>query len=414
MNRNAHPKVHAIASLAILCGAAACTPDPVIVYEPYTGDAYPNRAAPIAWPANGAALVSNSYGDTLSAIDLEKGDVFRTRHVGRNPVDIDGPHHVAVDPSGTFAFTALSYPRINASGPHAAHGTASIPGYVEKISLVDLSIVGNVRVENNPGDIVMSADGKRLVVTHYDLERANQNPTDIDAARASLAIVDPEGIAPSGSTKPTFIPVCVAPHGVVLEPGSPRAFVSCFGEDVLAIVDLDHPEAAVERIPVGPNVAGFGSTPKYGPYAGVLDGAGKRIAVSHLESKDVRFFDVATKTFDVAATVTLLGAPYFTAWSSDDATLFVPTQLPDTLVAVRFDGSAPKSITFTPDECTLPHVVTRVGQIPGDGKLFLVCEGDHKTKPGTLVVLDENLEIQSVKPLGLYPDAFALVPAGSK
>ncbi len=416
MTRHALLKVHAIAPLAIaviVCNSAACTPDPVITYEPYAGSAYPNRATPIAWPATGAALVTNSYGDTVSAIDLAKGEAFFTRPVGRNPVDVDGPHHIVVDPSGKFAYTALSYPAINASGPHAAHGSASIPGYVEKLSLVDLSIVGHVRVENNPGDIVMTSDGKRLVVTHYDLERANQNKTDIDAARASLAIVDPDGIAPSGSTKPTFIPVCVAPHGVALEPAGSRAFVACYGEDVLAIVDLDHPEAAVERVPLAPNVSGFGS-PKYGPYAAMFDTAGKRIAVSNQESKDVRFFDVATKTFDAAATITFLGAPYFTAWSADDATLFVPIQTPDSLIAVRFDGSAPKSITFTPDECTKPHVVTRVGPIPGDGKLFLVCEGDQKTTPGSLVVLDENLDIQSSKPLGLYPDAFALLPAGAK
>lgn len=388
-------------------GLSACAPDPTITYAAYSGTAYPNRAAPITWPKGGAALVTNSYADTVSVVDLALGAPFLTRPVGRNPVDLDGPHHVAVDPAGKFAFTALSYPRVNASGPHAAHGSASIPGYVQKLSLTDLSIVGSVRIENNPGDIVMSSDGKRIVVSHFDLERAVENPNDIEKARASLAVVDPEGIAPSGSTKPTFIRVCVAPHGVVLEAGTSRAFVACYGEDSLAIIDLDQPTGVIERVPVGANVSGFGS-PKYGPYALSFDTAGGRVAVSSTQSKDLRFFDVASKAFDEAATVTLVGAPFFTAWSADDQTLFVPTQDPDALVAVRFDATEPKAITFDSTTCIKPHVVTRVG-----AALYLVCEGDHASA-GSLVVLDEALVVQSSTPLGVYPDAFAVVAAGAR
>lgn len=393
---------------AFAIAGAGCSPEPTIEYEPYAGSAYPNRATPIPWPMGGAALVTNSYGDTVSVVDLTTGAPIFTRGVGRNPVDLDGPHHVVVDPTGKFAFIALSYPRVNATGPHAAHGSASIPGYVQKLSLADLSIVGSVRVENNPGDIVISPDGKRVVVSHFDLERAVENPTDVEKARASIAIVDPDGVAPSGSTKPTFVTTCVAPHGVAFDPkSSGRAFVACYGEDAVAIVDLDHPEAAVERIPVAPNVSGFGS-PKYGPYAAVFDHAGGRIAVSSTESRDVRFFDVASKSFDATATITLVGAPYFSSWSEDDQTLFVPTQDPDAILAVPFDGSAPKSTVFTSAQCKKPHVVTKIG-----ASLYLVCEGDHVT-PGSIVVLDEDLTVVSTKPLGLYPDAFAVVPAVTK
>lgn len=392
--------------LAVVAWASAlpaCTPEPIIEYDAYAGEAYPNRTAPIAWPAVGAALVTNSYSDTVTVVDLALGAPMRTRPVGRNPVDLDGPHHVAVDPTGRFAFTGLSYPRINASGPHAAHGSASIPGYVQKLSLDDLSIVGAVRVDNNPGDIVMSADGKRIVVSHFDLPRAVENANDLEKARASLAIIDPEGITAEGSSKPTFVTVCVAPHGVVLDPGSSRAFVACYGEDSIAVVDLDAPDAAVERIPVAANVSGFGS-PKYGPYALTMDPTGDRVAVSSTESKDVRIFDVATKTFDASGMVTFVGAPFFTAWSADGQTLLVPTQDPDALVAVRFDGAEPTSVAFPPSQCVKPHVVTLVG-----ATIYLVCEGDRQS-PGSLVVLDEGLHVKSTAPLGVYPDAFTVVP----
>ena len=393
-------------------GPSGCKPDPkvTIEYGTYTGTAYPNRAKPIDWPAGGAALVTNNYSDSVSVIDITTGQVFYTRPVGRNPVDIDGPHHIAVDPSRRAAFTALAYPRVAATGPHAAHGSSSIPGYVQKLSLDDLSITGLVRIENNPGDIVISDDATRLVVTHFDLERATKNPTNIDAARADLAIIDPDRVLLTGSAKPTYVSTCVAPHAVILsKPDAKKAWVACYGEDVLAIVDLDHPEAPVKRVDLGPGVNGFG-TPTYGPYAAVLSPDGKTIAVADRDSKDVRFFDTTSETFDLTKTIdTLLGVPYFPKFSDDGKTLWVPTQQPDALYAIDLTGvKQPVVKTFSADKCVRPHLVERAA-----GKLFVVCEGDTKSD-GNTVALDDSLTIVSSATLGLYPDAFALVPGGFK
>ena len=81
-----------------------------------------------------------------------------------------------------------------------------------------------VRVDANPGDIVLSEDGKRLVVSHFDLQRAIENPGDLAAARSTLAVIDPDTMALSGSPAPTRIPLCIAAHGVVLSrPDGARA-----------------------------------------------------------------------------------------------------------------------------------------------------------------------------------------------
>ncbi len=382
-----------------------CRPDPTIEVEvePYEGTAYPNRVAPIAYPTGPAALVTDSYSDSISVIDLTTGDRIDHRVVGRNPVDLDGPHHIAVDEVGGFAYIGLSYPVSSAIGPHASHGSASAPGYIQKLSLVDMSILGQVRVDANPGDILLSADGKRVVTSHFDLLRATNNPTDLEKARATVAVADAASIEMSGSPSPKLIKTCVAPHGMVMiDPSGSPLFVSCYGEDKIAMVDLD--TETVDYVDVGPNVSGFGS-PIYGPYVLTLLPDGHTLVVSNTASKDVRFFDADTKAMDLDRTVPLLGAPYFPALSLDGAHLVVPTQQPDALVVIDLEGQDETTTrNLTDEECVLPHVIATLT----DG-YALVCEGDKKS-PGKVVMLDADLEVVTSTEVGVYPDG--IVPLG--
>ena len=175
---------------AILSALTACSspePSATFTYDPYVGDAYPNRRPNIEIPEGGLGIVSDSLSDSLSLLDLATGERL-----------------------------------------------------------------GQVRVDPNPGDIVLSQDGSRLVVSHFDLQRAIANPSNIEAARATLAVIDPEAVLLSGSAIPKRLPICIAPHGVALsKPDGARAFVACYGEDALAVADLNDPSAPVKRIPMG-------------------------------------------------------------------------------------------------------------------------------------------------------------------
>ncbi|MFO0550535.1 MAG: YncE family protein [Polyangiaceae bacterium] len=394
------------AALFALAGVA-CTPDPIIEenYLPYEGEAYPDRVEPIAYPDGEVALVTDSYSDTVSVIDLATGERIAVRPVGRNPVDLDGPHHITMssnDPE--FAYIGLSYPLVGATGPHAAHGSSQQIGYVQKLRTSDLSIVGQVRVDRNPGDILISADGSRLVTSHFDLLRATQNPDDIQAARSTVALVDPTTLAPTGSPIPRLITVCVAPHGLAMTaPSGDRLYVACYGEDKIARVDLSATDTPVELFDVGPGVSGFGS-PIYGPYVATLSPDDRWVVVSDTVSKDLRFFDTETDTFDDSKTVVMLGAPYFPVFSPDGSKLAVVTQQPDSLVVVDLDGVEPNQVrTFTGDECELPHIVT----LQAAGGYAVVCEGDKKTA-GQVIQLDDSLDIVKTTPVGVYPDAILL------
>ncbi|WP_437730304.1 YncE family protein [Sorangium sp. So ce1335] len=399
-------------ALAAATLASCAEPDPIIEthYEAYEGDAYPSRRPKIVIPEGGMGVVSDSRSDTLSLISLATGERFGVHPVGRDPVTIDGPHHVAVDPSQRALYVALSYPDlIGAVGPHASHGGSSVAGYVQKLALDDLRPLGQVRVEPNPGDIVISEDGSRLVVSHFDLQRAIKNPGDVDAARSSIAVIDPEEVLPSGSAAPVHIPVCITAHGIALSrPDGARAYVACYGEDVLAIVDLTDPAAEVKRVPVGPSPAMF--EPSYGPYAAAMSPDGKTIAVSNVRSKDVRFFDVESGAFrEPDSDAILFGSPYFVAWSPDSSRIYVPMQAPDAIqvidVAAGSTALAYRDLTAV---CDRPHIA----DFDGAGALFVVCEGDQIATPGRVLRLDpETLETLSDTEVGLYPDAFARVAA---
>ncbi|MGK4007184.1 YncE family protein [Sorangium sp. So ce1036] len=404
------------------CALAAATlascsgPDPILEYRygAYEGDAYPNRRPEIVIPDGGMGVVTDSLSDTISLIALETGERFGVRPVGRDPVTIDGPHRVAVDAAGGALYIALSYPDVaGASGPHAVHGGSVMAGYVQKLALDDLRILGQVRVEANPGDVVISEDGGRVVVSHFDLKRSLDNPGDLEAARSSLAVLEPDAVSPHGSAAPTLIPVCRAANGIALSrPDGARAYVACYGDDALAIVDLTDPDAEVKLVPVGPDLSSDAHASSYGPYAVMMSPDQKTIAVSNTDSREVRFFDVASGTFDESRTIFTIGAPYFGAWTADGSVLYVPTQVPDTIVRIGVtpDAGAPVSRNIR-DECLRPHLA----ELDEEHGLFIVCEGDQTVTPGKVLRLDpETLETRSEAEVGLFPDAFARVAAGAR
>jgi DNA-binding beta-propeller fold protein YncE len=370
------------------------------VYEPYAGPpAYPNRREPIALSAATIGVTSDNGSDTLTVIDLDRGEVIATRPVGRSPVDRDGPHHLAIDSLGRFVYVALAYPAPSfAPGPQALARPSSRPGWVHKLALDDLRLVGEVEVENDPGDVVLSEDAGRLVVSHYDLRKALAHPGDPEAQRATIAVIDTAAIA---TTPARFIATCVAAHGIALA-GS-RAFIACYGEDAIAIVDLD--SGAVERIAVGPGGGVIGA-PTYGPYSASLSPAADRVAIGNLESREVRFLDVASRSIEPLV-ITTDGAPYLHSWSPDGQRLYLPTQSPDAILVVdATSGAEIARRDFDASTCLVPHdAVVAADELA----LHVVCRGNG-SDPGRVLTLDPmTLETRASVTVGVYPDRLALV-----
>ena len=390
--------------LATSCVLWACADQSaLVVQEPYVGDApFPNLRPQFVLPEAGLGAVSNNGSDSVTLLDLNSQMVIGSASVGLDPVANDGPHHIALDRAQGAAYIALAYPApTTAPGPHAAHGGSQRPGYVQKLALEDLRPLGEVQIETNPGDIVLSEDGSRLVVSHFDLLRAERE-TELLKQRADLAVLNPAELEAGGAT-PIFIKTCIAPHGVALSrPSGDTAFVACYGEDALAVVDLTRPDSQPKLVSLGPG--GGPADPIFGPYAAVLSPDATTVAVSSTQSKDVRFFDVASGAF-TSSVIRTPGAPYFAAWTADSRTVLVPTQSPDALVVADVSTGKIQTVrTFHEDECQLPHEA-----VWGDeSSVYLVCEGDHQN-PSVVLVLDAStLDVVTSLPVGVYPDRLAL------
>ncbi|MDB4933291.1 MAG: hypothetical protein JWP87_263 [Labilithrix sp.] len=396
------------ALLASTLALAACAGDQPAagarVYDPYAGPPpYPNERPKLTAPDGYFALVPSSGSDTLALIDLATGIAVGSAPLGRDPVAIDGPHQVVADRARGVAYAVLSYPGSAANAGQHSHGASNVPGWVQVIALDDLRAVGELRVDPNPGEIALSDDGQRLVVTHFDLTAASSAQATIDARRSSLAVVDPRTIQAFGTPEPDKLLVCVAPHGVTLShPDGAKAFVACYGEDVVAIVDLVDTNAPVVRVPVAATVVRDppAGAPAFGPYAVALSSSGARVAVSNRDAKELRFLDVATAKME-SLVVSLLGSPYFAAWSADGTKVFVPTRGLDAVQVVdAANGTVVRTKVFDAATCAQPLEAI----VPADPSvLFVVCEGAAGV-PGAVLTLDaSSLEVRARAVVGMSP-----------
>jgi YVTN family beta-propeller protein len=357
------------------------------------------RGATIPTPAARAAYVTNNGSDSISVIDRD-GDTVTTVPVDLDPDAREAPHHLVVDPARKAIFVALAFPPEpgQKKDPHASHGNASDRGKLARLALEDLAVNAVVDVDENPGDVVSTKDRRRILVTHFDMKRAmdvaGKGAASPATMFAELVLIDATTMKRLGSRA-----ICTAPHGVAVTEDSRTAFVACYGSDELAIVDLSSEGLATLRIPLGAS-QGVPGVPRYGPYSATLSPDEQIVLVADLEGQDIRVFDRATKRILPERTVPLAAKAFMPAFIGP-TTILIPTQAPDGIVRVDIaTGKVTGRGTLTKAECALPHVV----KVAKDGRVYLVCEGDH-TKAGSVLEIDkESLATIRRWEVGVYPD----------
>jgi YVTN family beta-propeller protein len=394
--------------LAIV-GASCSSPAPLIQYEPYAGPAaYPDRREPVALPAGLLGFVSNSGDDTISVIELATNRVVATRGVGRNPVDIDGPHHLVADRARGLLYTALAYPALPgaALGPHAGHGYAVRPGILQVLALGNFAPVAQLPLDPSPGDVVQSPDGKWLLVSHFDLALAVNSKLPLGERRSNLIYAPTLGTPPYLGES-TRISLCAAAHGLAFANNdSNTVYAACYGEDAIAKYSIGQPATAVQRTLAGPSA--IAGAVVYGPYALVANPAGNQLVSAQTVSADLRFFALPELTVQ-GAPVKLRGAAYFPAYARDGRTLYAPTQGPATLARVDVESrTAFTERLFAPGECDAPHEAVLA---PDESVLYVVCEGDRVRKSHILVVDPATLATRTQIEVGVYPDRFVVQAA---
>ena len=402
-------------ALALLL--AACSED--TTYDPSRPPDDLRYAHPDPWAAGtvvpppgpgGRVIVTNSLDDTLSLLELEGATRAGWRElarvpVGLNPVELEGPHHTAVAPDGTAYYVGISnFVPGAGSGPHGTHGSGTDPGYCLKLDARDNRLLGSVRVDPNPGDVLISRDGSTLYQTHFDTRKiqevAQRGGTQEEMA-ARLAIIDARTM-----TRKDMVTVCPAPHAIRLSQDERTAYVACWSDEV-AIVDLSASPPTSRLVKVAANV-GTAVSPLHEPYALTLSPTTGEVWVSSMSSRFVQVLDPRTGTMDpLRSRRPLDGAPMFGVFTSDGKTLYMPYQRVEALAYIDpTTGDVRRTVELASAGCLNVHQAILT---PDESHALVVCEGDH-VGPGTLHTVDltEGTVVNTVR-VGIFPDSVSIL-----
>ncbi len=362
-------------------------------------------------PQARSAYVTDNGSDTISVIDRESasGAAVETASVDVEPDAHEAPHHIAIDPAQKRAFVALAFPPPPPGTPaaakdkHGTHGQSARKGRLVSFELSRLAMERSADVDENPGEVVLTHDRSRVLVTHFDMKRAMDVAAQKGASPATmfatLMVFRASDLTLLGTR-----PICVAPHGVTITKDDATALVACYGSDEIAVVDLRDSAFSVARIPLGIK-QGVPGVPTYGPYSITLSPDESRAVVCDLEGQDIRLFDPKKRELLPDATQQVGARAMMPAWI-DASTILLPVQGPDGLLRIGVDPAhveKEKRRSFDKAECVLPHVV----RVAKDGRAYLVCEGDRTQKGSVLEIDPQTLETKKRWTVGIYPDGIA-------
>src|SRR5882672_7003113 len=129
---------------------------------------------------------------------------------GDMPIDIDGPHGIAISRDKEFYYVSL------------AHGRPF--GSVWKYSTKDDSVVGHTRLGLFPATMDLSPDGSLLYVVNFNLHG--------DMVPSSVSVVATEPML-----EVARIQTCTMPHGSRLNPQGTKHYSACMMDDMLVEID---------------------------------------------------------------------------------------------------------------------------------------------------------------------------------
>ncbi len=379
---------------------------------PYEGVPFPNRRAPLVIPPEGLALVANARSDTLSSVGIASGELLATLRVGRDPITNEGPEGIVVHEPSSSVYVVLAYQGVHAALHAKGEVQHTSSAYVQKLSLTDLSVLGEVEIPEEPRGLAMSNDGTHLVTVHFTSPgevAAQMTPDALESARGRLTWIDTASIETVFSETPHFVTACIGAESVALSGDGNTAFVACFDEDAVAVVDLTQGDLKPVRVAAGP-LPGLPGLPIHGPSALAVSVDGSHVFLANTLQRQIRLLSMATISVPETSVFTTEGTPVALT-VGDGGSPYVLTRDPAMVIRLSVDlADAMAEQTLAQEECANPKAIAAASA----SRLVVACAGEEGAA-GRILMLDAS----TLSPLGSVavgkaPGALAVVAGGKR
>ena len=180
----------------------------------------------VAEAADKIALVRFGPNGLRLEREIETGDM---------PIDIDGPHGIALSPDRQFYYVSI------------AHGRPY--GLLWKYATKDNTLVGKTTLGYFPATMDVTPDGKFIFVVNFNLHG--------DMVPSSVSVVSTPTM-----TEVARIPTCTMPHGSRLNSQGTKQYSACMMDDMLVEIDTRSLKVARHFILTKAKEAGLSGPPK--------------------------------------------------------------------------------------------------------------------------------------------------------
>ena len=295
---------------------------------------------------------------------------------GEMPIDLDGPHGIAVSPDRQFYYVSI------------AHGRPF--GSVWKYSTKDNSLIGKTSLGHFPATLDATPDGNFLFVVNFNLHG--------DMAPSSVSVVSTQTMIEVARIK-----TCTMPHGSRINTQGTRQYSACMMDDMLVEIDTRSLKAnryfivtrSKERGSDGPPVtvskhsthgAGHGAEPpkpgdnSCSPTWAQPSVDGSSVYVACNGSSEI--VEIDTARWQLMRRIPARAGVYNLAVTRDRSRL-IATNKRDQSVSI-YDLKSGKELARLPTKRKVLHGVV---VSPDDRYAFVTVEGIG-SEPGTVEVID--------------------------